>query len=76
MTSFEVSCITSAFAAATSISLEWTIPAVVLRDIANHIFLLIVSAQTILTELLPIKFVYEIYLRACAHFIALVADKD
>lgn len=54
MASFEVRCIASAFAAAACIGFEWTVPAVVLLDIFDHIFLLVVPSETVLTEFFTI----------------------
>lgn len=53
MTAFEVIDITSTFATTASTSLEGTVPAIIFQDICCHIFLLVMSFETILAELFP-----------------------
>ncbi len=55
MASFEVICITSTFTAAACRGLEWTVPVIVFLHILDHIFLLIVSPETILTEFFSVN---------------------
>ena len=58
MAALEVSYITSALAATAGIRFEGTIPSIVFCNISHHIFLLVVSTETVLTELLTKKIIY------------------
>jgi len=61
MPTFVVIGFTPAFAAATSVGLEGTVPMTVLLDVGHHVFLLVVSAEAVLTELFSsMGFTYRI----------------
>jgi hypothetical protein len=51
MASFEVSYIASTLAATAGIRFEGTVPTVIFCNVSHHIFLLVVPAETVLTEL-------------------------